>query len=62
MVRVSIYDIATHSMTDTAVLYSVFNVGMATFAILMSRADIVAPIRTLIRINHCQVGRPGKYG
>jgi|GEM_PF-3610471 len=55
MVRVSIYDIATHSMTDMAVLYWFFNVGMATFTILISRSDIAAPIRTLIRINHCQV-------
>jgi hypothetical protein len=44
------------------VLNSVFRVGIATFTMLTSKADIVAPIRTFMRMNHFHVGRAEKNG
>ncbi len=52
MVSVSIYAIATHSMVSIETSNILFMAGMATFTILTSRADMVAPKSTVARINH----------
>ena len=43
-------------MTAIEVPKVFFRVGMATLTILTSRADMVAPKRTVERINHFQLG------
>jgi hypothetical protein len=62
MVRVSIYAIATHSIIDIGTTKLCSIVGIATLTILTSRADIVAPTRTVDSINHFQFGWEEKYG
>src|SRR5208337_1608486 len=56
MVSVSIYAIAIHSMTAIETPNVLLRVGIATLTMLTSSADIVAPSRTVERMNHFQPG------
>jgi hypothetical protein len=53
---------AIHSITAIETPKVFFNVGIATLTILTSRADMVAPRRTVERINHFQLVREEMLG
>jgi hypothetical protein len=56
MVSVSIYAIAIHSMAAIETPNLLLSVGIATLTMLTSSADIVAPSRTVDRMNHLKRG------